>query len=148
MSKLPLIIVASATLLFSVLPTAHASTFTFTGACTQPAPPAPPNPSNCVGSGTGTLVATLGPGGELLNEVIGGTNIGTFVSFTYTSSLLSLSFTGIGTGAGQLAAIGAVLTSLPGHDFVEMQSQGIGVFFSTTDTGATWCAGTGPGGVQ
>jgi hypothetical protein len=75
------IIVAAALDLGASAP-AHASTFQFNGQCVTA-------PGNCTGTGRGTLVLT--------DDYMQGTTIlnNNFVSFTYTSNVLSLSFSGV-----------------------------------------------------
>jgi hypothetical protein len=96
--------------------------FYFTGAC-----------QDCTGNGTGTLILEYyTQGNDISND--------NFVSFSYSSNLLTLSFSGIGTGASQLTSITGDLTGLPGPALVSMETGSGAVFYS--DPSGYWCAGT------
>jgi hypothetical protein len=69
-----------------------------------------------------------------------------FVSFTYTSNLLSLSFSGAPTepvlpGPGKIFSITGILQNLPGPAGVEIDLGPADVVFQSFTTG-TWCAAT------
>ena len=105
-------IIVAAALDFGASAPAHASTFQFNGQCDTSFVP------NCSGTGRGTLVLT--------NYMVGNTIVDSnFVSFTYTSNLLSLSFSGAPTepalpGPGKIFSITGILQNLPGPAFVEI----------------------------
>jgi hypothetical protein len=133
MSKLPLIIVASAALLFSAPPAAHASTtFTFTGACT------PAGSQNCSGFSTGTLVLQNYTQGNAITD-------SNFVSFTYHSNVMSLSFSGVLPAPGGIFSITGDLQNLPGPANVAISTGPLTadlVFESLTLNMGNWCAGS------
>jgi len=123
-------IIVAAALVFNAPPPAHAttvdSTFTFTGHCEV----------DCTGTAVGTLVLT---GYSLGNNIMDNN----FVSFTYESNFMSLSFSGIGTGSGQISAISGLLpTSLPSAAVVQISDNThLSVFLSGSFFGSQWCAG-------
>jgi hypothetical protein len=142
MSKLPLIIVAAAALVFGSPPAAHASTlstFTFTGTCGT-------FTGNCSGTATGTLVLQNYTQG---NDI----TLSNFVSFTYHSNIVDLSLTGTGTAAGEVSQIGfggnpSILpVNLPATANVTLytstQPTGIPIFNSETVSTGFWCSGPG-----
>ena len=125
-------IIVAAALDFGASAPAHASTFQFNGQCTAAL-------GNCTGTGRGTLVLTgYMQGNTIVN--------GNFVSFDYTSNLLSLSFSGAPTepalpGPGKIFSITGILQNLPGPAFVEIDLGPSDVAFQSFTTG-TWCAGS------
>ena len=136
MSKLPLLIVASAALLFSAPPAAHASTlstFTFTGACT------PAGSQNCSGFSTGTLVLQNYTQGDSITN-------SNFESFTYHSNVMSLSFSGVLPAPGGIFSITGDLQNFPGPANVEITTgpslPADLVFLSQTLGTGEWCAGS------
>ena len=141
--KAPAIIVAAA-LVFGLSSAAQAipvETFNFTGTCGSSAVS-----PNCTGFGTGTLVLT---GNYTLGSAL---DVGHFVSFNYSSNLLSLSifnplFGPLPPGSQPIFQImGSLPTlpvpgSLPGPAFVVIQgTMGATLLSEATGTGF-WCAG-------
>jgi hypothetical protein len=129
MSKLHCYIIVALALAFGTPSRAHASpvtdtTFTFTGQCA---------PDDCSGTGTGTLV---------LSDYTQGSSFGedNFVSFTYSSNLLNISFTGTGVGPGLANLVEGDMTNLPGPAFFEISGDEEEFTSSAAGTGA-WCAG-------
>ena len=108
-------------------PAAHAipvvdTTFSFTGQCL---------PNDCASPGTGTLVLS----GYTQGTAIDSTQ---FVSFNYSSNLLTLSFTGTGVGPGLANLVEGDMTNLPGPAFFEISGES--QEFESQVSG-TWCAG-------
>jgi hypothetical protein len=126
-------IIIAAALDFGASAPAHASTFQFNGQCFVTA-------GNCTGTGRGTLVLT----GYTQGNTIVDSN---FVSFDYTSNLLSLSFSGAPTepalpGPGKIFSITGDLQNLPGPAFVEINLGPSNTVFLSLASGASWCAGS------
>ena len=127
-------IIVAAALDFGASAPAHASTFQFNGQCAG-------GLGNCTGTGRGTLVLT--------DDYVQGTAIlnSNFVSFDYTSNLLSLSFSGAPTepalpGPGKIFSITGDLQNLPGPAFVEINLGPSNTVFLSLASGASWCAGS------
>lgn len=130
MSKFHCCIVVALAFVFGAPLGAHASpvtdtAFTFTGQC---------GPDDCSGTGTGTLV---------LSDYTQGTSFGeeNFVSFTYSSNLLNISFTGTGVGPGLANLVEGDMTNLPGPAVFEISGENQEFDSSASGTGS-WCAGT------
>ena len=127
-------IIVAAALDFGASAPAHASTFQFNGLCDT-------SPGNCSGTGRGTLVLT----GYTQGTTIVNSN---FVSFTYTSNLLSLSFSGASgvfpPPPGEIFSISGDLQNLPGPANVEITTGPFSedvVFQSFVGGTGSWCAG-------
>ena len=127
-------IIVAVALVFGASPPAHASTFTFTGQCAIFF-------GNCSGTGNGTLVLT----GYTQGNTIVNSN---FVSFTYSSNVLSLSFSGASMvfppPPGEIYSISGNLQNLPGPANVLIttgpNSEDV-VFQSFVGGTGNWCAG-------
>jgi hypothetical protein len=123
-------IIVAAALDFGASAPAHASTFQFNGQCDTSFP------GNCSGTGRGTLVLTgYTQGTTILNS--------NFVSFTYTSDVLSLSFSGVLPTPGGIFSITGNLQNLPGPANVDIMGTSLldVVFHSTPIGSGNWCAG-------
>jgi hypothetical protein len=122
-------IIVAAALDFGASAPAHASTFQFNGQCAVAI-------GNCSGTGRGTLVLT--------DDYMVGNNIvnGNFVSFTYTSNVLSLSFSGLLPTPGGIFSITGDLQNLPGPaDVVITTGPSSEDVVFTSDVSGFWCAG-------
>jgi hypothetical protein len=129
MSKFNCYIIVALALAFGVPSRAHAipvtdTTFTFTGQCA---------PDDCASPGIGTLVLSNYTQGSSFGE-------DNFVSFAYSSNLLTLSFTGTGVGPGLANLVEGDMTNLPGPAFFEISGENQQFTSSASGTG-TWCAG-------
>src|SRR5258708_38913262 len=98
------------------------SSFTFTGDCLD-----------CTGQGTGTLV--------LQNYTLGNPfDITNFVSFSYTSNLMTFVWSGIGSGPDQVSDFsGSLPATLPAYADINISSQDVQVFGPVSS--GSWCVG-------
>ena len=98
------------------------SSFTFTGDCLD-----------CTGQGTGTLV--------LQNYTLGNPfDITNFVSFSYTSNLMTFVWSGIGSGPDQVSDFsGSLPATLPAYADINISSQSVQVFGPVSS--GSWCVG-------
>jgi hypothetical protein len=122
-------IIVAAALHFNASTPAHASTFQFNGQCDTSFA------GNCSGTGRGTLVLTgYAEGSNIVNN--------NFVSFTYTSDVLSLSFSGVLPTPGGIFSITGDLQNLPGPAEVEIMGTSLLDVVFHSQTSGLWCAGT------
>ena len=98
------------------------SSFTFTGDCLD-----------CTGQGTGILV--------LQNYTLGNPlDISNFVSFSYSSNLMTLILSGTGSAPNQVSDFsGSLPATLPAYTDMNISSQGVQVFGPVSS--GSWCVG-------
>jgi hypothetical protein len=113
--------------LLTAVPACADTIYQFTGTCAV---------NDCTGVGTGVLTLSNYNPGDTLSVAAG-----TFVSFTYSSNLISFSI----LSPAELTYIGgSVNNPMPSSDFVNIQGAAPGTTFLST-VGGYWCAGTNCG---